>query len=121
MFELFELWRNSKQERGELLRHIRVFTIGVLKIGKPVDRLEYTKFWKLERDGLRDAINKIGWDEAGVENIKDYYRMKAFTSQVSDILALFADVVKARTFEDFLKYGFDDRMEDAKSIQLSIH
>jgi len=117
MFELFKLWRNSKQERGELLRHIRVFIIGVLKIGKPADRLEYTKIWKLERDGLRDAINKIGWDEVGEEMIKDYFRMKSFTSQVSDILALFADVVKGRTFEDFVRFGFDDPDEDAKSVR----
>jgi hypothetical protein len=34
--------------------------------------------------------------------------MQDFAHHVGDILALFADTVNAREFDDFLPYGFDD-------------
>ena len=63
MFELFELWRNSRQNKEEFLRRVRFFTIDGTKIQKPSEWLEYAKFWKRERDELRQAI-----DEAGLES-----------------------------------------------------
>jgi hypothetical protein len=37
--------------------------------------------------------------------------MEDFATKISDVLALFTDVVLPRTFDDFLKYGFDDPPE----------
>lgn len=109
MFELFELWRNSKQNKADFLRHVRVFTIDGVKIADSTNRLEYTKIWKLNRDGLRRAIDDIGWEEVGERAIEEYFRMKTFTSQVSDLLAVFADVLQAKTLEEFLEYGLDEQ------------
>ena len=108
MFELFEMWRNSKQNREEFLRRVRFFTLGDAKIGTPVEWLEYAKFWKQQREDLGKAIDGVGWQDAGEESIKRFRLMDEFAGKVADVLALFADVVQARTFEDFLKYGFED-------------
>jgi internalin A len=108
MFELFEMWRNSRQNKAEFLRKVRFFTLDGTKIGTPREWLAYTKFWKQERDELRKAINSVGWQDAGEEAIKRYRHMKDFTDKVSDVLALFADVVQARSFEDFVRDGFGD-------------
>jgi hypothetical protein len=121
MFELFELWRNSKQNKAEFLRHVRVFSIDGVRIADSADRLAYTKIWKINRDGLRRVIDDVGWEEAGERAIEEYFRMKTFTSQVSDALAVFADVVQAQTFEDFVNYGFDDPTESTPSVGLSAH
>ena len=107
MFELFEMWRNSKQNSEEFLRRVRSFTLGDAKIGTPVEWLEYAKFWKQQREDLGKAIDGVGWQDAGEELIKRFRLMDEFAGKVADVLALFADVVQG-TFEDFLKYGFED-------------
>jgi hypothetical protein len=108
MFEMFEMWRNSKQNKAEFLRRVRVFTIDGAKIGKPREWLAYTKFWKQEREELRNDIDAVGWADAGEEVIKRYRHMDTFTGNISDVLALFADVVQPRKIEDFIEYGFKD-------------
>lgn len=52
----------------------------------------------------------------GDEVIARYRHMELFASKVSDVLALFADVVQPRTFKDFEKFGFDDPSENKLKI-----
>ena len=108
MFELFEMWRNARQNTADFLRRVRIFTLDGTQIGRPQDWLEYTKFWIEERDGLKKAIDEVGWENAGDEAIKRYRLIETFAGNVSDVLAVFADAVQPRKFEDFMRYGFDD-------------
>jgi TIR domain len=108
LFELFEMWRNCAENRSEFLRRVRLFTLDGTKIGEPEEWLAYTDYWKQKRENLRGAINRVGWEDAGEEAIKRFWLMDKFTGKISDVLALFADVVRPRSFEDFLKYGFDE-------------
>jgi hypothetical protein len=108
VFELFEMWRNSGENRSEFLRRVRFFTIDGTKIGEPDEWLTYTDYWKQKRERLREAINRVGWEDAGEEAIKRFWLMDKFAGKISDVLALFADVVQPRTFEDFLRYGFGE-------------
>ena len=111
MFELFEMWRNNRQNKADFLRQVRFFTVDGAKIAKPHEWLKYAAFWKQERDNLGQAIDELGWRSAGQEAIKRYKLMETFAGNISDVLALFAAVVNPRTFEDFLKYGFSDPRE----------
>jgi TIR domain len=108
MFELFEIWRNNRQDKPEFLRHVRFFTVDGAKIGKPDEWLNYTKFWQHERDRLREKIEIVGWRDAGEEVIRAFRNMETFAGKISDVLALFADVVQPRTLDEFLTYGFED-------------
>jgi TIR domain len=118
MFELFEIWRNSRQDKARFLSHVRFFTVDGAKIGKTDEWLNYTEFWQRERDQLRQAIDRVGWRDAGEEATRRYRNMETFAGEVSNILALFADVVQARTFDDFLRYGFDDPPENQEESVL---
>jgi hypothetical protein len=118
MFELFEIWSNNRQDKAKFLSHVRFFAIDSAKIGKPDEWLKYTEFWQQERDILKQAIDRVGWRDAGEEATKRFRNMDTFAGKVSDILALFADVVQPRTFEDFLTYGFDDPPEAAEESAL---
>jgi hypothetical protein len=108
MFELFELWRNSRQDRIDFAGKIRVFTIDGTKIGTPDEWLDYTAYWVAERDRLKQKIDQVGWPNAGQEVLRRYRYMEDFAAKFSDVLALFTDVVQPKTFDEFLKYGFDD-------------
>jgi hypothetical protein len=118
MFELFEMWRNSRQNKVGFMSRVRFFTIDKARIGTPSEWLEYTQYWKKERDDLRTAIEDVGWEIAGDETIKRYKLMESFTGQISDVLALFADVVQARTFDDFLRYGFEDPPQGSAQVKV---
>jgi internalin A len=108
MFELFEIWRNSRQDRAEFLRRARIYTLGDAKIWKPVDRVSYGKYWKDQHDELEQAVDEAGLDVLGEEDLRTYKLMQDFATKVGDILALFANIVQPRSFEDLRAYGFDD-------------
>jgi internalin A len=107
MFELFEIWRNSRQDNAEFLRRVRVYTLGDAQIWKPVDRVEYGKYWKDQHEELRKAVGEAGLDVLGEEDLRTYKLMQDFASKVGDILALFANIVQPRSFEDLKAYGFN--------------
>ena len=113
MMELFDMWRNAKQNSSEFLRRVRFITIDGTKIGRPDEWLEYAKFWKRERELLKQKIDDVGWEDAGEQAQRRYDNMKMFAGKVSDVLALFADTVQPRTFGDLVKYGFEDTSEGA--------
>jgi tetratricopeptide (TPR) repeat protein/cellulose biosynthesis protein BcsQ len=115
MLELFEMWRNGRQNKAEFLRRVRLFTVDGVRIGTPDEWLEYVAFWKRERDTLGQKIAMVSWADAGEEVIKRFRCMETFASKISDVLALFADIGHPRNFDEFLEYEFDDLPEAASS------
>jgi internalin A len=108
MYELFEIWRNSRQEKTEFLPRIRIYTLDDARIWKPIDRLKYAKYWKDQHDELKQAVEEAGLDALGEEDHRNYRLMEDFANKVGDILALFASVVQPRSFDDLKTYGFND-------------
>jgi hypothetical protein len=60
MFELFEIWRNSRQDEEEFLKHCRVFTLDDAKIWETIDRLNYTKYWKSKYETIVSEVALLG-------------------------------------------------------------
>jgi internalin A len=108
MFELFEIWRNSRQDKAEFLRRVRIYTLGDAQIWKPVDRVKCAKYWKEQHEELKQAVNEAGLDVVGEEDFRNYKLMQYFAHHVSDILKLFADIVQPQNFDDLKTYGFGD-------------
>jgi len=108
MYELFEIWRVSRQESAEFLRRVRVYGTDCAKFSEPRQRLSYALYWKQEHEALRSAIQEHGAEILGVEDFKAFKRMDEFARHVGDILATVADVIHARRFEDLEAYGFDE-------------
>jgi hypothetical protein len=103
MFELFEIWRNSKQDEAEFLKRCRVFTLGDAKIWKIIDRVHYADYWKSEYEPLVLKVAVLG-----TRSHKEFKLMQDFVNHVEEILSLFANIVQPCNFEDLRKYGFDD-------------
>ncbi len=108
MFELFEIWRNSRQEEEELLNRCRVFCLDDAEIGTLLGRLSYAEHWKTAHDQIKAVIDRSGASLLGEKDFAQFRLMQQFAHNVSDILALFADIVQPRSFEELEKYGFDD-------------
>ena len=108
MFELFEVWRNSRQEAEDLNRRVRLYVLDDAKIWKPIDRLHYAQYWDYEYVALNAALAGKSPTLLGEADFKRFRHMRDFAHHVADILALFADIVQPRDFDEFLEYGFDD-------------
>jgi internalin A len=113
MFELFEIWRNSRQDEEEFLKRCRVFTLGDAEIWSVLGRLKYAKHWKMQFDEMANAVNEVGPAVLGKCDYAQFKLMQDFVNHVGDVLATFANIVQPRGFEDLVKYGFDDAPEIA--------
>ena len=78
MFELFELWRNSRQLQSEFRSRVRLFNVDDVNINSPKDRLRYTSYWISARDELKEVIAKVGPENAGEEDIRQLRYMQSF-------------------------------------------
>jgi internalin A len=119
MFELFEVFRNSKQQKVKFLQRINIFSIDKVGIYSPQDRLSYSEYWKEEREQLKQKIDRVGINGAGEDAIMRYRLMKKFSDEVSDVLVMIADRVQAKTFDDFVRSGFDGNASSAPVSDLT--
>src|SRR5262245_4065074 len=101
MIELFEIWRNSRQNKTDFLRRVRFFTIDDVNIRESEERLKYAAFWKGKCKKTQDLIDELGWQHAGDE-INEWKKMAMFTDNVALILKHFADVVQPQTFAELM-------------------
>jgi internalin A len=108
MYELSEVWRNSRQDDEEFLRRIRVYTMPDAKIGTLKDRLAYAIHWKQQYVEVDALVKEHGNDILGDKGYQDYRRMKLFAGNVTDILTTVTDILQPRSFDKLVKYGLED-------------
>ncbi|MGB5084738.1 MAG: leucine-rich repeat domain-containing protein [Methylocystis silviterrae] len=106
MFELFEIWRNSRQDEAAFLKRCRVYTLDA-KIWSIKDRVAYADYWQAEYEPLIPKAALLG-----PKSHASFRLMKDFVNHVEEVLSYFADIVQPRKFEDLEKYGFDDPPEE---------
>jgi formylglycine-generating enzyme required for sulfatase activity len=107
MFELSEIWRTSRQDGPAFLDRVRLYPLPDANYRTPQDWVQWSVYWKDRHDEL-DALIKQHGSVAGAAVYNRLIQTQKFYAQVSDILALLADSVAPRDFEDFMRHGFDD-------------
>jgi hypothetical protein len=113
MKELFEMWRNSRQNELEFLKQVRLITLDDARIWDIDGRLEYASYWDERYEKLRAALAGKRPTILGDADFRSFRLMEDFARHVGNILVLFADAVQPQTFEEFLRYGLDDLPEGA--------
>ena len=58
MHELFEVWRNCREDDAEFIARTRVFALPSAKIGKPAERAQYAIHWRKQFEEM-DALVKM--------------------------------------------------------------
>jgi hypothetical protein len=108
MFELFQVWDNSRRNVDEFHERVRLYVLDDAKIRTMNDRLHYAEYWhkKLEADEARMAGVRLFL--LSDEDFKSLRHMADFANHVGNILQSIADRVQPRHFDEFLAYGFDD-------------
>ena len=108
MFELHEVWRNSRQDPKAFLDRIRVFALPDAAVFKPTEWANWSIHWKREYDALWKPAVEHGLTVLGEPGSRRLMQMLDFHQQAANILGTLADIVQPRTFEQLERYGFND-------------
>lgn len=100
MFELFEIWRNSKQEEEMFRARVRIFSLPDAQIWCSEDRIKYAKYWTERHDRLRRLAVAAPIDTLGVNDVLQLKRMRRWSEEISDVLATIADTLHPRSLND---------------------
>jgi internalin A len=115
MTELFEVWRNCREEHSAFIARTRVYVTPCAKIGTLMKRKQYVLHWREKFAEIDAQVKQHGPGILAAADLADYRRMETFVGKTSDMLRLVQDVLRPRKFEEFLEYGFNELAADAAS------
>ncbi len=105
MFELNEIWRNSRQEEKLFRDRVRFYALPDARYVLEEDWVFWAAFWKNRHKKLRKLVAKnLKLPIKPVVRRMEITR--TFYNQVADILQTLCDSVTPRNFEEFLIDGF---------------
>lgn len=108
MAELFEIWINCRQKVEEFRQHIRVYRLDDAKISTVADRVRHGVYWKKQFEEIDAMVREHGPSVIGATDLRQYKLMHSFAHNVSDILALIADTLLPKDFDQLVVHGFNE-------------
>ncbi len=108
MYELLEVWRNCRMEDEVFRKRVRVYRLPDAKMSSPLDRTLCAKYWKEQFTELDTLVREHGPNLLGHADFQRYKLMQDFSNRVGDMLALIADTLFPKDFEELKKHGFAD-------------
>jgi internalin A len=108
MTELYEIWLNCKGKDHIFRSRIRVFALPDAKISTLFERVEHAAWWKQQHARVKALVDKHGEDFLSDADYAQFRRMGHFVRHAPDILSLIQDTLRPRSFEELVRYGFDD-------------
>ena len=109
MNELFDVWRNCREDDAEFIDRTRVYELPCAKHSTPMRsalNMPFTGARSSKR--WRRLVKEHGQLVLSDEDIAEYRLMTRFVNETANILKLVQDVLRPRSFDEFVKYGFDD-------------
>jgi internalin A len=107
MFELFEVWRNSRADPIAFVERVRAYTLPSARVSTTLDRLQQAIYWKEQYEALEAVVKSHGLGIVGEDDLKQFKLMQDFAHRVSDILATVADVLQPRNFDVLEQHWLD--------------
>ena len=108
MHELFEVWRNCREDDEEFIAKTRVFVLPSAEIGTPIQRAYHARYWRARFEELRAFLKAHDQLDLSDDDNADYRRMTRFANETANVLKLVQDTLRPRSFDQFLKYGFEN-------------
>ena len=107
MHELFDVWRNCKEDAQEFTKRTRVYVLPCAKLSTALDRAQFAIYWRKKFDETDAVVREHGQLVLSDEDNEEYRLMTRFMNETANILKLVQDVLRPRSFDEFVKYGFD--------------
>lgn len=106
MYELCEIWRNSRGRDEDFLKCVKVYKMKDVEISSAKARATIAAYWKGQFAELDNLVKQHGADILGVRDFENYKRMQGFVHEIGDILHAIEDVLRPADFDELVKIGF---------------
>jgi internalin A len=107
MHELFDVWRNCREDSNTLIDRTRVFVLPSAKISTAVERAQYVIHWQRAFKEHDDLVKQHGQFVLSDKDNAEFRLMSRFVSETANVLQLVQDILRPRSFDDFVDHVFD--------------
>jgi internalin A len=107
MHELFDVWRNCREDGGTFIDRARVFVLPSAKIATAVERAQYVIHWQKTFKALDALVKEHGQFVLSDTDNAEFRLMSRFTSETANVLQLVQDILRPRSFDDYVNHVFD--------------
>jgi internalin A len=107
MHELFDVWRNCREDGGTFIDRTRVSVSPSAKIATPVERAQYVIYWQSKFKEMDDLVREHGQLVLSDKDNAEFRLMSRFVSETANVLQLVQDTLRPRSFDDYVHHVFD--------------
>ncbi len=107
MHELFDVWRNCREDGDTFIDRTRVLVLPSAQISTEVERAQYVAYWRrafMELDALVKEHGQFALSDRGNA---EFRLMSRFVSETANVLQLVQDTLRPRSFDDYVNHVFD--------------
>jgi internalin A len=107
MHELFDVWRNCREDGKTFVDRTRVFVLPSAKISTEGDRAQYAIHWQDSFKALDALIRERGPLVLSDKGNTEFRLMSRFWTETANVLQLVQDTLRPRSFDAFVDHMFD--------------
>jgi internalin A len=107
MHELFDVWRNCREDGGTFIERTRVYVLPSAKIATAVERAQYVIHWQNAFAELNGFVREHGQFVLSDKDNADFRLMSRFVSETANVLQLVQDTLRPHSFDDYANHVFD--------------
>jgi internalin A len=107
MHELFDVWRNCREDAKTFIDRTRVFVLPSAKLSTARDRAQHVIHWQNSFKALDALVREHGQFVLSDEDNAEFRLMSRFVSETANVLHLVQDTLCPRSFDEYVNNVFD--------------
>jgi len=107
MHELFDVWRNCREDADTFIGRTRVLVLPSAKISTAVERAQYVIHWQSAFKALDALVKEHGQFVLADKDNAEFRLMSRFVSETANVLQLVQDILRPRSFDGYVSHVFD--------------
>jgi len=107
MHELFDVWRNCREDPDTFVDRTRVLVLPSAKISTAVERAQYVIHWQSAFKALDTLVREHGQFVLSDKDNAEFRLMSRFVSETANVLQLVQDTLRPSSFDDYVNHVFD--------------
>jgi internalin A len=107
MHELFDVWRNCREDGNTFIRRTRVLVLPSAKISTAAERAQYVIHWQSAFKALDALVREHGPFVLSDKDNAEFRLISRFVSETANVLHLVQDTLRPRSFDDYVNHVFD--------------
>ena len=106
MHELFDVWRNCREDGGTFIERTQVLVLPSAKISTEIERAQYVIHWQNVFKAHDALVREHGQFALSDKGNAEFRLMSRFVSETANVLQLVQDTLHPRSFDDYVNHVF---------------